>query len=113
MVPPGDTASPAVPTPAARPAPHTPEPRSETQSHSLTEAEAYGLAHPSDAALIRSLGRLPRKFNGAPLTSEQVQDIVNSPSPILQTLAKRPLHRLASTASQTHPSRQSFGAAVR
>lgn len=94
-----DTASAAVPPPAARPAPRTPEPRSEAQSHSLTDAEAYALAHPSDAALIRSLGRLPRKFNGAPLTSEQAQDIVNSPSPILQTLAKRPQHRLASTAS--------------
>ena len=63
------------------------------------KTSAYALAHPSDAALIRSLGRLPRKFNGAPLTSEQAQDIVNSPSPILQTLAKRPQHRLASTAS--------------
>jgi hypothetical protein len=76
------------PTPAAAP---EPVPR----SHSLAEAEAYARAHPSEAALIRSLGRLPRKFGGGPLSPAMVHDLVNGASPILQTLAKRPRHRLA------------------
>jgi hypothetical protein len=61
----------------------------------LTEAERYALAHPSRAALIRSLGRLPRKFDSGPLPPGLVHDIVHGTSPILQALAKRPGHRLA------------------
>ncbi|HME22118.1 MAG TPA: hypothetical protein VKI44_12405 [Acetobacteraceae bacterium] len=78
-------------------APPLPEPVPEpvARPHSLAEAEAYAIARPSEAALIRSLGRLPKKFNGGPLSPMMVHDIVNGASPILQALAKRPSHRLA------------------
>jgi hypothetical protein len=61
----------------------------------LTPAEQYALAHPSKAALIRSLGRLPRKFDDPSVTPELVRGIVTSASPILQSLVKQPPHRLA------------------
>ena len=60
-----------------------------------SEAEKYALDNPSAAALIRSLGRLPKKFNGPPLSRALVHAIVNSGSPILQALVKKPAHRLA------------------
>jgi hypothetical protein len=75
-----------------------PAPEPAARSHSLAEAEAYAIAHPSEAALIRSLGRLPKKFNGGPLSPTMVHDIVNGASPVLQALAKRPSHRLAAAA---------------
>jgi hypothetical protein len=60
-----------------------------------TPAEQYALANPSKAALIRSLGRLPKKLVGDPaMTPDLVQAIVTSPSPILQALFKKPAHRL-------------------
>jgi hypothetical protein len=73
--------------PAAKPA--TERPRS------YTEAESYALANPSSAALIRSLGRLPKKFNGPPLSPGLVHDLIHGSSPILQALVKKPAHRLA------------------
>lgn len=72
-----------------------PRPR---QSHSHSEAEKYALDNPSSAALIRSLGRLPKKFDGPPLSPELVHAIVNSGSPILQAVVKKPAHRLAAVA---------------
>lgn len=65
----------------------------------LAAAEAYARAYPSEAALIRSLGRLPKKFNGGSLSAQMVHDIINSASPVLQALAKRPEHRLAAAAA--------------
>jgi hypothetical protein len=89
----------AIPTPTAQAALPTSEPAPQTKPEHLTEAEAYAAANPSKAALIRSLGRLPKKFNGEPLSPQLVHDIVNSASPILQALAKRPRHQLeAATA---------------
>jgi hypothetical protein len=86
----------AATTPLASP---EPEPEPAANLHDPSVAEAYALAHPSEAALIRSLGRLPKKFNGDPLSPQLVHDIVNSASPILQALAKRPRHSLAAAAS--------------
>jgi len=65
------------------------------QPSRLTEAENYALANPSSAALIRSLGRLPKKFNGPPLSAELVHDLVHGGGPVLQALVKKPAHRLA------------------
>jgi hypothetical protein len=87
-IPPNPIAEPPPPPPR----PQEPEPATRTI---LTEAEKYAIANPSSAALIRSLGRLPKKFNGAPLSPRLVHDIVSGASPILQALAKRPRHRLA------------------
>lgn len=64
----------------------------------LNDAEKYALAHPGRAALIRSLGRLPKKFAEDSMPPALVHDIVNSDSPILQALAKKPPHRLAVAA---------------
>jgi hypothetical protein len=64
----------------------------------LSDAEKYALAHPSRAALIRSLGRLPKKFDGDPMPLSLVHDIVSSGSPILQALVKKAPHRLAVAA---------------
>jgi hypothetical protein len=77
-----------------------PAPRSapEDNSRSLTKAEEYARANPSRAALIRSLGRLPKKFDDATMTPDLLHDIVNSDSPILQALVKKPTHRLATAA---------------
>jgi hypothetical protein len=84
--------SPPMAAPLASPQP-APDPVDTTRT--LAEAEAYARRHPSEAALIRSLGRLPKKFNGGPLSPTMVHDIVNGDSPILQALAKRSRHRLA------------------
>jgi hypothetical protein len=65
------------------------------QQDGLTAAESYALANPSGAALIRSLGRLPKKFNGPPLSAELIHELVHGGSPILQALVKKPAHRLA------------------
>jgi len=75
-----------------------PAPPVEPCARSFTKAEEYARANPSGAALIRSLGRLPKKFNDATMTPELVFDIVNSASPILQALVKKPTHRLATAA---------------
>jgi hypothetical protein len=86
------------PVPMAAPRPPPPAPGPDDTPHTLTEAEKFALAHPSRAALIRSLGRLPKKFDGSPLAPGVVHDIVHGASPILQALAKRPSHRLATAA---------------
>jgi hypothetical protein len=78
--------------------PPAPQPAPEDKSHSLTKAEEYALANPSSAALIRSLGRLPKKFADGTMSPELVHDIVNGDSPILQALLKKPAHRLAAAA---------------
>lgn len=76
----------------------TAPPESVETPDDLTEAEQYALAHPSKAALIRNLGRLPKKFDGAPLPPSVLHDIVHSGSPILQALLKKSPHRLARAA---------------
>lgn len=91
------TEQPALGRPAHAPSPG-PAPEPAARPHSLAEAEAYARTYPSEAALIRSLGRLPKKFNGGPLSATMVHDLVNGDSPILQALAKRPRHRLAAAA---------------
>ena len=63
-----------------------------------TPAEQYAIANPSKAALIRSLGRLPKKFDDPSVTPELVHEIVTTDSPILQALARQPPHRLAAAA---------------
>jgi hypothetical protein len=78
--------------PRAEPLPR--QPASVERSRPPTEAEKYALAHPSSAALIRSLGRLPKKFAGGPMPPELVRDLVNGGSPILQALVKQPAHRI-------------------
>ena len=70
-------------------------PQRPNQSDTLSAAEKYALNNPSAAALIRSLGRLPKKFNGPPLSPDLVHAVVNGSSPILQALVKKPAHRLA------------------
>jgi hypothetical protein len=89
--------NPPVPMAAPQPPP-LPAPGPDDIPHTLTEAEKYALAHPSRAALIRSLGRLPKKLDGGPMPPGLVHDIVHGASPILQALAKRPNHRLATAA---------------
>jgi hypothetical protein len=83
-----------APTPAATPPARTPE----DLSGNFTAAEKYALENPGRAALIRSLGRLPKKFDGG-MCPEMVHEIVNSPSPILQGLHKKPPHHLAAARS--------------
>ena len=78
-------------------APSASQPVPEAKSRNLAKAEEYALANPSSAALIRSLGRLPKKFDDGTTSSELVHEIVNGDSPILQALVKRPPHRLAAT----------------
>jgi hypothetical protein len=78
--------------------PPQPVPEPEDRSHDLTEAERHALAHPGRAALIRSLGRLPKRFDGGPMPRGLVHDIVHGAGPILQALVKRPGHRLAAAA---------------
>ena len=73
-------------------------PASDDQPRALTEADKYALANPSSAALIRSLGRLPKKFAGDPPSPELVHAIVNGGSPILQALVRKPAHQLATAA---------------
>jgi hypothetical protein len=91
------TEQPALGLPAHAPS-RGPAPEPAARPHGLAAAEAYAIEHPSEAALIRSLGRLPKKFNGGPLSTTMVHDLVNGDSPILQALAKRPRHRLAAAA---------------
>ena len=71
------------------------KPADVAKSPAISEAESYALANPSSAALIRSLGRMPKKFNGPPLSSELVHDLIHGNSRILQALVKKPAHRLA------------------
>jgi hypothetical protein len=68
------------------------------KAETLAEAEEFALAHPSQAALIRSLGRLPKKFAGAQMTPDLVRAIVNGDSAILQALVKKPTRHLAPVA---------------
>jgi hypothetical protein len=91
-----DALAPTPPAPIAAPLVRpqsTPDP--EVTARTLTEAEKYAIAHPSRAALIRSLGRLPKKLDDGPMSPGLVHDIVHGASPILQALAKRSRHRLA------------------
>src|SRR5262249_14972778 len=88
----------AIPAPSAQ-APPTSGTAPEPKLDDPAEAEAHAARHPSKAALIRSLGRLPKKFDGEPLSPQLVHDIVNSASPILQALAKRPRHYLEAAAA--------------
>jgi hypothetical protein len=67
-----------------------PEPGAEA-----TAAEKYALENPSKAALIRSLGRLPKKFDDPTVTPALIHQLVTGNSPILQALVKKPAHRLA------------------
>jgi hypothetical protein len=84
---------------ASAPAATPPQPAASPRAtRELTDAEKYALAHPSRAALIRSLGRLPKKFDGDPMPPSLVRDIVKSGSPILQALVKKAQHRLALAA---------------
>lgn len=85
--PPASTAEPPAPQPAPQPKPRI-----------LTAAEEYARADPSRAALIRSLGRLPRKFHDPTMSPALAHEIVNSDSPILQALVKKPAHRLTAVA---------------
>ncbi len=78
--------------------PPPPQPASTDRSRALAKAEAYARANPSSAALIRSLGRLPKKLIDATMTPDLLQAIVNGDSPILQALVKKPVHRLATAA---------------
>ena len=78
--------------------PPPPQPASTDRSGALAKAEAYARANPSSAALIRSLGRLPKKFVDAAMTPDLLHAIVNGDSPILQALVKKPAHRLATAA---------------
>jgi hypothetical protein len=73
--------------------PPLPAPEAEDKAGALTEAEKYALAHPKRAALIRSIGGLPRKLNFGPMSRGLVADIVHGKSPILQALGKKPPHR--------------------
>jgi hypothetical protein len=75
-----------------------PGPEPTDKSPPLSAAEHYALAQPSRAALIRSLGRLPKKFADDTLSPALIHDIINGTSPILQALAKKPAHRLAAAA---------------
>jgi hypothetical protein len=79
----------------SRPAPEPAAPQPDAGKAEMTPAEKYALANPSKAALIRSLGRLPKKFDDPSVTPELVREIVTTPSPILQSLLKKPAHRLA------------------
>jgi hypothetical protein len=85
--PPARTAEQPAPQPVPQPKPRI-----------LTRAEEYALADPSRATLIRSLGRLPKKFHDPAMSPALAHEVVNSDSPILQALVKRPAHRLAATA---------------
>jgi hypothetical protein len=85
----------ARPDRARSKAPSEPARQQPDHGADITPAEKYALANPAKAALIRSLGRLPKKFDDPGVTPELVRDIVASPSPILQALVKRPAHRLA------------------
>jgi hypothetical protein len=78
-----------VPTSTAAPASTPPKP-----SFDLTGAEQYALANPTKASLIRSLGRLPKKFDDPPPPPGVMNAVIHGASPILQKLYKKPLHRL-------------------
>jgi hypothetical protein len=78
----------------SKPPPEPAAPQSDS-SVDTTPAEKYALANPARAALIRSLGRLPKKFDDPSVTPKLVHEIVTSSSPILQALVKQPAHRLA------------------
>jgi hypothetical protein len=88
-----ETTTPIEPT-ATRPIAETPSSVPEAKPRDLAKADAYALANPSSAALIRSLGRLPRKFNDLAMTPDLLHDIVNGNTHILQALVKKPAHRL-------------------
>jgi hypothetical protein len=84
----------SAPAAAGEPAAASPAPEPQDLSRGFTAAEKYALENPSRAALIRSLGRLPKKFPGG-MAPQMIHEIVNSHSPILQGLVKKPPHRLA------------------
>jgi hypothetical protein len=88
----------AAAPPASTAEPPAPQPAPQPRSRILTRVEEYALADPSRAALIRSLGRLPKKFHDPAMSPALAHEIVNSDSPILQALVKKPAHRLAATA---------------
>jgi hypothetical protein len=87
--------APAAAPPASTAEPPAPQPVPQPRPGILTRAEEYALADPSRAALIRSLGRLPKKFHDPAMSPALAHEIVNSDSPILQTLVKKPAPRLA------------------
>ena len=74
-------------------------PRRNTRPKSRNLAKAGNTRSPTrSAALIRSLGRLPKKFDDGMTSPELVHEIVNGDSPILQALVKKPPHRLGAAA---------------
>ncbi len=74
--------------------PQPPAPAPQRPPFDLAAAEQYALANPSKAMLIRSLGRLPRKFDDPPPPPAVMNAVIHGASPILQKLHKKPLHRL-------------------
>jgi hypothetical protein len=80
----------APPEPASEPTPAT-----SPQPTPIAEAEDYALHHRKRAALIRRLGRLPRKLNVGPLPRELVHAIVTGTTPILRALDEKPRRALA------------------
>lgn len=79
----------ALAPPAQPPAPSPPTP-----AFDLAAAEQYALANPTKAMLIRSLGRLPKKFDDPPPPPAVMNAIIHGASPVLQKLYKKPLHRM-------------------
>jgi hypothetical protein len=90
--------APAAAPPASTAEPPAPQPAPQPKPRILTRAEEYARADPSRAALIRSLGRLPKKFHDPTMSPALAREIVNSDSPILQALVKKPVHRLTAAA---------------
>jgi hypothetical protein len=79
---------------AHAPPPEPTAPSPPKPAFDLAAAEQYALANPSKAMLIRSLGRLPKKFDDTPPSPAVMNAVIHGASPILQKLYKKPLHRL-------------------
>ena len=78
------------PPPPAQPETPNPDP--------IAEAERYALHHRKRAALIRSLRRLPDKFDVGPMRPEVVHAIITGTTPILRALDPQPNRATAAAA---------------
>ena len=83
-------AHPPPPPAPAQPQTPNPDPVADPNPDPIAEAEHYALHHRKRAALIRSLRRLPDKFDVGPMRPEVVHAIVTGTTPILRALDPQP-----------------------